>query len=64
MGEEFSLPGGSEVTGGSMQNTALVRTGDAAFGVTATGPTREALRGTNPIAAGLAMDEPCAIFPM
>ena len=64
MGEELGLSGGGEVTGGPMQNMALVHTGDAAFGMTTLGPARESLEGNNPIAPGLAMDQACAIFPM
>ena len=62
--EELGLSGGGEVTGGPMQNMALVHTGDAAFGMTTMGPAAESLEGTNPIAPGLAMDNACAIFPM
>ncbi len=62
--EELGLSGGGEVTGGPMQNMALVHTGDAAFGMTTLGPARESLEGNNPIAPGLAMDKACAIFPM
>ena len=64
VGEELGLSGGGEVTGGPMQNMALVHTGDAAFGMTTLGPARESLEGNNPIAPGLAMDKACAIFPM
>ena len=62
--EELGLSGGGEVTGGPMQNMALVHTGDAAFGMTTMGPAAESLAGTNPIAPGLAMDKACAMFPM
>jgi TRAP transporter TAXI family solute receptor len=62
--EELGLSGGGEVTGGPMQNMALVHTGEAAFGMTTMGPARESLEGTNPIAPGLKMDKACAIFPM
>src|SRR6056297_457071 len=62
--EELGLSGGGEVTGGPMQNMALVHTGDAAFGMTTMGPARESLEGTNPIAPGLEMDMSCAMFPM
>jgi len=58
------MSGGAEVTGGPMQNMALVHTGDAAFGMTTMGPAAESLAGTNPIAPGLAMDKACAMFPM
>ncbi len=62
--EELGLSGGGEVTGGPMQNMALVHTGDAAFGMTTMGPAAESLAGTNPIAPGLQMTGACAIFPM
>ncbi|SHI42269.1 TAXI family TRAP transporter solute-binding subunit [Wenxinia saemankumensis] len=62
--EELGISGGAEVTGGPMQNMALVHTGDAAFGMTTMGPAAESLAGNNPIAPGLAMDNACAIFPM
>lgn len=62
--EELGLTGGGEVTGGPMQNMALVHTGEAAFGMTTMGPAAESLAGTNPIAPGLEMTKACAIFPM
>jgi uncharacterized protein len=62
--EELGLTGAGEVTGGPMQNMALVHNGDLAFGLTTLGPAAESLAGTNPIAPGLAMDNVCAIFPM
>lgn len=62
--EELGITGGGEVTGGPMQNMALVHTGDAQFGMTTMGPARESLDGTNPIAPGMQMTEACAMFPM
>lgn len=62
--EELGVSGGAEVTGGPMQNMALVHTGEAAFGMTTMGPAAESLSGTNPIAPGLKMDKACAMFPM
>ncbi|MGB7431136.1 MAG: TAXI family TRAP transporter solute-binding subunit [Ahrensia sp.] len=62
--EDLGVPGGGEVTGGPMQNMALVHTGEAAFGMTTMGPANESLKGTNPIAPGLMMDKACAMFPM
>lgn len=62
--DELGISGGGEVTGGPMQNMALVHTGDAAFGMTTMGPAAESLSGTNPIAPGLEMTNACAIFPM
>ncbi|QBX99798.1 TAXI family TRAP transporter solute-binding subunit [Rhodophyticola sp. CCM32] len=62
--EELGLSGGGEVTGGPMQNMALVHTGEAQFGMTTMGPAAESLAGTNPIAPGLQMTDACAMFPM
>ncbi|MEQ8399927.1 MAG: TAXI family TRAP transporter solute-binding subunit [Roseitalea porphyridii] len=62
--EELGLSGGGEVTGGPMQNMALVHTGEAAFGMTTMGPAAESIAGTNPIAPGLEMTNACAMFPM
>ena len=62
--QELGIPGAGEVTGGPMQNMALVHTGDAAFGMTTMGPARESLDGNNAIAPGLKMDKACAMFPM
>lgn len=62
--EELGVSGGGEVTGGPMQNMALVHTGEAAFGMTTMGPAAESLNGTNPIAPGVAMNMACAMFPM
>ena len=62
--DELGITGAGEVTGGPMQNMALVHTGDLAFGLTTMGPARESIEGTNPIAPGLAMDNVCAMFPM
>jgi TRAP transporter TAXI family solute receptor len=62
--DELGLTGGGEVTGGPMQNMALVHTGQAAFGMTTMGPASESRAGNNPIAPGLAMTNACAMFPM
>ena len=62
--EQLGVSGGGEVTGGPMQNMALVHTGEAAFRMTTMGPAAESLGGTNPIAPGLKMDKACAMFPM
>jgi len=62
--DELGISGGGEVTGGPMQNMALVHTGDAQFGMTTMGPAAESLAGTNPIAPGLQMTNACAMFPM
>lgn len=62
--EELGMTGSGEVTGGPMQNMALVHTGEVQFGMTTMGPARESREGTNPIAPGLPMTNACAMFPM
>ena len=62
--DELGISGGGEVTGGPMQNMALVHTGEIAFGMTTMGPAAESVAGINPIAPGLQMTNACAIFPM
>jgi TRAP transporter TAXI family solute receptor len=62
--EELGISGGGEITGGPMQNMALVHTGEIAFGLTTLGPAFESLTGNNPIAPGLQMTNACAMFPM
>ncbi|MEO9457451.1 MAG: TAXI family TRAP transporter solute-binding subunit [Lentilitoribacter sp.] len=62
--EELGISGGGEITGGPMQNMALVHTGEAAFGMSTMGPANASLNGENPIAPGLKMDKACAMFPM
>ncbi len=62
--EKLGVSGGAEVTGGPMQNMALVHTGDLAFGMTTMGPAAESIAGSNPIAPGLQMTNACAMFPM
>lgn len=64
MAETLGISGGAEITGGPMQNMALVHTGDLNFGLTTMGPARESLEGNSPLAPGMAMDNVCAIFPM
>jgi TRAP transporter TAXI family solute receptor len=62
--EALGVTGGAEVTGGPMQNMALVHTGDLPFGMTTMGPAAESIAGANPIAPGLPMTNACAMFPM
>jgi TRAP transporter TAXI family solute receptor len=62
--ENLGISGGAEITGGPMQNMALVHTGNLQFGLTTMGPARESMEGNSPIAPGVMMDTACAIFPM
>ncbi|UDL05360.1 TAXI family TRAP transporter solute-binding subunit [Marinobacter sp. CA1] len=62
--ENLGISGGAEITGGPVQNMALVHTGDLSFGLTTMGPARESLEGKSPLAPGMQMDNVCAMFPM
>ncbi|MBF8224368.1 TAXI family TRAP transporter solute-binding subunit, partial [Halomonas sp. 328] len=62
--DELGLSGGGEVTGGPVQNLALVHTGDIAFGMTTMGPAADAVAGQSPLAPGMVLDNVCAMFPM
>lgn len=62
--EELGVTGGAEVTGGPMQNMALVHTGEAAMGMTTMGPAQVSIQGKSPLAPGLEMTNVCAHFPM
>ncbi|WP_336367168.1 TAXI family TRAP transporter solute-binding subunit [Marinobacter sp. C2H3] len=64
MADELGLSGGAEITGGPMQNMALVQTGEVRFGLTTLGPAKESMDGNSPLAPGLKMDNVCAMFPM
>jgi hypothetical protein len=62
--DALDVPGGSEVTGGPVQNAALVQTGDLDMGMVTMGPAAEAIAGESPLAPGLQHDEIRALFPM
>lgn len=62
--EELGLSGGGQVTGGPVQNMALVHTGELEFGMTTLGPAAEALAGNSPLAPGLMHENVRAMFPM
>lgn len=64
MAEELGLSGGGEVTGGPMQNMALVHVGDLGFGLTTMGPAAQSLAGNSSVAPGVKMNNVCAMFPM
>lgn len=64
VGEELGINAGAEVTGGPVQNAALVQTGDAEFGMVTMGPAYEAWVGESPLAPGIPHDKLRAIFPM
>ena len=62
--EELGINVGSEVTGGPVENAALVQSGDAQFGMVTMGPAYEAWTGNSPLAPGVEHDKLRAIFPM
>ncbi len=62
--DQLGIPGGAEVTGGPVQNAALVQTGDLDLGMVTMGPARDALDGKSALAPGLVHDKIRAIFPM
>ncbi|PVY79186.1 hypothetical protein C8D92_101395 [Tamilnaduibacter salinus] len=62
--ENLDISGGAEITGGPMQNMALVQTGDVKFGLTTMGPARASRQGNSPLAPGMKMENVCAMFPM
>jgi len=62
--ENLGVSGGAEITGGPVQNMALVHSGDLAFGLVTMGPANEALNGESPLMPGMEMDNVCAMFPM
>lgn len=62
--EELGLNGGGEVTGGPVQNAALVHTGDLEFGMVTMGPAFDAWNGESPLAPGVKHDQMRAMFPM
>jgi len=64
VGERLGLTGAAEVTGGPVQNLALVHGKDIAFGMTTLGPAADAVAGRSPLAPGFVMDNICAMFPM
>ncbi|ARU00734.1 TAXI family TRAP transporter solute-binding subunit [Yoonia vestfoldensis] len=62
--EELGLRVGIEITGGAMQNMALVHTGEADMGMTTLGPAQASIAGRSPLVPGLEMTNVCAHFPM
>lgn len=62
--EALGIPGGTEVTGGPVQNAALVQTGELDMGMVTMGPAFDAINGKSALAPGLKHDQIRAIFPM
>lgn len=62
--EALGIPGGTEVTGGPVQNAALVQEGELDMGMVTMGPAFDAINGKSALAPGLKHDKIRAIFPM
>ncbi|MEM9781632.1 MAG: TAXI family TRAP transporter solute-binding subunit [Pseudomonadota bacterium] len=62
--ETLGIPGGAEVTGGPVQNAALVQAGDLDMAMVTMGPAADAIAGTSALAPGLKHDQIRALFPM
>lgn len=62
--EQLGVGASSEVTGGPVQNMALVQSGDLQLGMVTMGPAYEAWTGQSPIAPGVEMQDVRALFPM
>lgn len=62
--EALGVPGGTEVTGGPVQNASLVQSGDLDMAMVTMGPAFDAINGNSALAPGLKHDQIRAIFPM
>ncbi|MEM7497533.1 MAG: TAXI family TRAP transporter solute-binding subunit [Pseudomonadota bacterium] len=62
--EALGIPGGAEVTGGPVQNAALVQSGDLDMAMVTMGPASDAIEGKSALAPGLKHDKLRALFPM
>ncbi|MEM8819746.1 MAG: TAXI family TRAP transporter solute-binding subunit [Pseudomonadota bacterium] len=62
--EALGIPGGAEVTGGPVQNAALVQAGDLDMAMVTMGPAADAIEGKSALAPGLKHDQLRALFPM
>ena len=62
--EQLGISGGGQVTGGPVQNMALVHAGDVEMGMTTLGPAFEAVNGRSPLAPGNPHENVRAMFPM
>jgi TRAP transporter TAXI family solute receptor len=62
--EKLGIQASSEVTGGPVQNMALVQTNDVQFAMTTMGPAYEAWTGNSPIVPGVEFKDVRATFPM
>ena len=64
VGSELGINAGGEVTGGPVQNSTLVQTGEHDFGMVTMGPAYLAWTGESELAPGLEHSDIRAVFPM
>lgn len=62
--QDLDVPTSTEVTGGPVQNFALVQAGDLDLAMTTMGPAYDAWTGESPLAPGMEMRDVRATFPM
>ncbi|MBY6032935.1 TAXI family TRAP transporter solute-binding subunit [Marinobacter daepoensis] len=62
--QKLSLQIGAEISGGPVQNIAMVQAGSYDFGLVTTGPARQALKGQNPLLPGEKHEDVRVMFPM
>jgi len=64
VGEKLGVGASVEVTGGPVQNVALVETGETLLGFTTMGPAQEAMAGDSELMPGVEATNLRALFPM
>lgn len=64
MGEALGQSASVEITGGPVQNVALVEAGETMLGFTTTGPAQEAMQGESELMPGVEFTQLRALFPM
>ncbi|KEA62152.1 TRAP transporter solute receptor, TAXI family precursor [Marinobacterium lacunae] len=62
--EKLSIPSSAEVSGGPIQNLALVDAGRLNLALTSTGPAQQSVEGRNPLVPGSKIENVRALFPM
>ncbi|MCE8043978.1 TAXI family TRAP transporter solute-binding subunit [Halomonas daqingensis] len=62
--DKLAVPTSAEVTGGPIQNLALVSAGQLDLGLTSTGPAQQSVEGKNPLIPGSDFNNIRALFPM
>lgn len=62
--EQLSIPASAEVSGGPIQNLALIDAGRMHLGLTSAGPAQQSMEGQNPLLSGRKTENVRALFPM